>query len=54
MAETRRELDAGTPIEQIPEVVADRLRERFAHLRGFSGIVRDNVRRTITYYGMGW
>jgi hypothetical protein len=54
MAETRRELDAGTPIEQIPEVVADRLLERFAHLRGFSGIVRDNVRRTITYYGMGW
>jgi glyoxylase-like metal-dependent hydrolase (beta-lactamase superfamily II) len=29
-------------------------RRRFAHLRGFNGIVRDNVRRTITYYGMGW
>ncbi|NBO73752.1 MAG: MBL fold metallo-hydrolase [Gammaproteobacteria bacterium] len=54
MTETRRELDAGTPLAQIPDVVAERLRERFAHLRGFSGIVRDNVRRTITYYGMGW
>jgi len=54
MTETRRELDAGTPPDQIPDVVAGRLRERFAHLRGFNGIVRDNVRRTITYYGMGW
>lgn len=54
MQETRRELDAGTAIEQIPDVVAGRLRERFAHLRGFNGIVRDNVRRTLTYYGMGW
>jgi len=54
MTETRRELDAGTPLDQIPEVVAGRLRERFAHLRGFNGIVRDNVRRTITYYEMGW
>jgi glyoxylase-like metal-dependent hydrolase (beta-lactamase superfamily II) len=54
LQETRRELDAGTPLEQIPDVVAGRLRERFAHLRGFNGIVRDNVRRTLTYYGMGW
>lgn len=54
MTETRRELDAGTPLDQVPDVVAGRLRERFAHLRGFNGIVRDNVRRTITYYGMGW
>lgn len=54
LQETRRELDARTPLEQIPDVVAGRLRERFAHLRGFNGIVRDNVRRTITYYGMGW
>ncbi|MFO1425974.1 MAG: MBL fold metallo-hydrolase [Steroidobacteraceae bacterium] len=54
MTETRRELDAGTPQDQVPEVVAGRLRSRFAQLRGFEGIVRDNVRRTITYYGMGW
>lgn len=54
LQETRRELDAGTPLEQIPDVVAGRLRERFAHLRGFNGIVRDNVRRTLTYYGIGW
>lgn len=54
MGETRRELDAGTPLEQIPDRVAARLQTRFAHLRGFNGIVRDNVRRTITYYGMGW
>lgn len=54
MTETRRELDAGTPLEQIPDRVAARLQGRFAHLRGFNGIVRDNVRRTITYYGMGW
>ena len=54
MQETKRELDAGTPIDKIPDVVADRLREKFQHLRGFNGLVRDNVRRTITYYGMGW
>lgn len=54
LEETRRELDAGTAIEEIPQVVASRLQGRFAHLRGFSGIVRDNVRRAITYYGMGW
>jgi glyoxylase-like metal-dependent hydrolase (beta-lactamase superfamily II) len=54
MTETRRELDAGTPEAQIPDAVAARLAARFGHLRGFQGIVRDNVRRTITYYGMGW
>lgn len=54
LAETKRELDAGTPSGTIPDVVAARLQKRFAHLRGFSGIVRDNVRRALTYYGMGW
>lgn len=54
LEETRRELDAGTSIEEVPQIVASRLQGRFAHLRGFSGIVRDNVRRAITYYGMGW
>lgn len=54
LAETKRELDAGTAASMIPDVVASRLQTRFAHLRGFSGIVRDNVRRTLTYYGMGW
>jgi glyoxylase-like metal-dependent hydrolase (beta-lactamase superfamily II) len=54
MAETKREMDAGTPLEQIPDVVAGRLRERFQHLRGFNGIVKENVRRTMTYWGMGW
>jgi hypothetical protein len=54
MQETKRELDAGTPNEQIPDIVAERLRSRFEQLRGFNGIVRDNVRRTITYYAMGW
>ncbi len=54
MQETQRELDAGTPGEQIPDIVAARLRGRFEQLRGFNGVVRDNVRRTITYYAMGW
>lgn len=54
MLETKRELDAGTAIDVIPELVAERLHNRFGHLRGFNAIVRDNVRRTITYYGMGW
>jgi glyoxylase-like metal-dependent hydrolase (beta-lactamase superfamily II) len=54
MTETRRELAAGTPDERIPDLVAGRLRGRFEHLRGFDGIVRDNVRRTLTYYAMGW
>lgn len=54
MRETRRELDAGTPLDRIPDIVAARLQTKFAHLRGFNAIVRDNVRRTITYYGMGW
>jgi glyoxylase-like metal-dependent hydrolase (beta-lactamase superfamily II) len=54
MAETKREMDAGTPEAQIPDLVAARLGGRFSHLRGFNGIVRDNVRRTMAYYGMGW
>ena len=54
MSETRREMDAGTPGDRIPDIVAERLRGRFEHLRGFNGIVRDNVRRTITYWAMGW
>ena len=54
MAETKREMDAGTPLEQIPDIVAARLRGRFEHLRGFNAIVKDNVRRTMTYWGMGW
>ncbi|MCS6947685.1 MAG: MBL fold metallo-hydrolase, partial [Steroidobacteraceae bacterium] len=33
LAETRRELDAGTAPEQIPDIVAERLRGRFDHLR---------------------
>jgi hypothetical protein len=47
-------MDAGTPEVRIPDLVAERLRGRFSHLRGFNGIVRDNVRRTMAYYGMGW
>lgn len=54
MAETKKEMDAGTPVLQIPDVVAERLRPRFAQLRGFEAIVRDNVRRTLAYYAMGW
>ena len=54
MTETKRELDAGTELEQIPDIVATRLTTKFKHLRNFNLWVRDNVRRTITYYGMGW
>ena len=54
MSETKRELDANTAISAIPDIVAERLRERFQSLRSFNENVRDNVRRTITYYGMGW
>jgi glyoxylase-like metal-dependent hydrolase (beta-lactamase superfamily II) len=54
MAETKTEMDAGTPLERIPDVVADRLRGRFEHLRGFNVIVKDNVRRAMAYWGMGW
>lgn len=54
MAETKMEMDAGTPLEQIPDVVAGRLRGRFEHLRGFNAIVKDNVRRAMAYWGMGW
>ena len=54
MAETKREMDAGTDIERIPDIVAPRLKARFEHLRGFNALVRDNVRRTMSYYGMGW
>lgn len=54
MVETKLEMDAGTPLEQIPEIVAGRLRGRFSHLRGFNGIVKDNVRRAMAYWGMGW
>jgi hypothetical protein len=44
----------GTPLAQIPDRVAAALQGRFQHPRGFNGIVRDNVRRTTTYYRMGW
>lgn len=54
MTETRLAYEAGVPIKDIPDIVADKLRSRFDHLRGFNGIVRDNVRRTLTYYAMGW
>lgn len=54
MTETRLAYETGVPIKDIPDIVADKLRSRFDHLRGFNGIVRDNVRRTLTYYAMGW
>jgi len=54
MAETKRELDAGTPSDKIPDVVAGRLSERFRHLRNFDAYVRDNVRRVLVYYAIGW
>jgi glyoxylase-like metal-dependent hydrolase (beta-lactamase superfamily II) len=54
MQETKKEMDAGTAIAQIPDIVAGRLRDRYFQLRGFDSNVRDNVRRTMTYYGIGW
>ncbi len=54
MTETRLAYESGMPIKDIPDAVADKLRGQFDHLRGFNGIVRDNVRRTLTYYAMGW
>ena len=54
MTETRLAYEAGVPIREIPDQVAEKLRKRFDHLRGFNGIVRDNVRRTLSYYAMGW
>ncbi|MCP5327066.1 MAG: MBL fold metallo-hydrolase [Steroidobacteraceae bacterium] len=54
MAETEQAMNSGTPPLQIPDVVAERLKARFGHLRGFNNIVRDNVLRTMAYYGMGW
>jgi len=54
MQETKKELDAGTAPGKIPDAVAPRLAVRFSHLRNFNGIVRDNVRRVLTYYLMGW
>jgi glyoxylase-like metal-dependent hydrolase (beta-lactamase superfamily II) len=54
MTETKKEMDAGTPDAQVPDIVAARLQPRFQYLRGFNGIVRDNVRRAMSYWGMGW
>jgi glyoxylase-like metal-dependent hydrolase (beta-lactamase superfamily II) len=54
LAATRRELDAGTPQDKIPEAVAERLAPRFRHLRNYDAYVRDNVRRVLTYYSIGW
>jgi hypothetical protein len=54
MAETRLAYESGMAIKDIPDAVTEKLRDRFDHLRGFNGIVRDNVRRTLTYYAMGW
>jgi len=54
ITETKRELDAGTPQEKIPDVVAARLEPQFHDLRQYDDKVRDNVRRVLTYYEMGW
>lgn len=54
MHETKKELDANTPIDNIPDIVAQNLQAKFQNLRGFNGLVRDNTRRVITYYSMGW
>jgi len=54
MHETKKELDANTPIDNIPDIVAQNLQVKFQNLRGFNGLVRDNTRRVITYYSMGW
>lgn len=54
MQAVSRELDAGTPERTIPNVVVEALQPEFGHLRNFDAWAPGNVRRVITYYGMGW
>jgi glyoxylase-like metal-dependent hydrolase (beta-lactamase superfamily II) len=51
MAAVKAEIDAGTPVNAIPDKVK---LPQFAHLRGYERNLRDNVRRIQTFYGIGW
>jgi glyoxylase-like metal-dependent hydrolase (beta-lactamase superfamily II) len=51
MAAVKHELDAGTPVAEIPRRV--KLPE-FAHLRNYEEFLPGNVQRVLSYYGMGW
>lgn len=54
IGETRRRLDAGMAIDEIPLQVRDALRDDFGHLRNFEAWAPYNAQRVITYFGMGW
>jgi glyoxylase-like metal-dependent hydrolase (beta-lactamase superfamily II) len=51
MAAVKKEMDAGTPANEIPDKVK---LPQYAYLRGYEQNLRDNVRRIQTYYAIGW
>ena len=51
MVAVKNELAAGTPAAEIPNKIA---LPQFAHMRNYETQLKENARRVITYYGMGW
>lgn len=51
MAAVKKELEAGTPAAEIPNKIS---LPAFAHMRNYETQLKENARRVITYYGMGW
>jgi len=47
----RAELAAGTPVNVIPEKIH---LPAFTHMRNYDSQIKENARRVITYYNMGW
>jgi glyoxylase-like metal-dependent hydrolase (beta-lactamase superfamily II) len=51
MLAVKKELAAGTPAAEIPNRIS---LPEFAHMRNYETQLKENARRVITYYGMGW
>jgi hypothetical protein len=51
MAAVKKELEAGTPAAEIPNKIS---LPAFAHMRNYETQLKENARRVITYYSMGW
>ncbi|MCB2107888.1 MAG: MBL fold metallo-hydrolase [Rhodobacteraceae bacterium] len=51
MLAVKKEIEAGTPMNQIPDKIA---LPEFAHMRNYDTQIKENVRRVLTHYNMGW
>ncbi|MDX2223214.1 MAG: MBL fold metallo-hydrolase [Rhodospirillaceae bacterium] len=51
MVAVKKEIEAGTPMDDIPDRIA---LPQFAHMRNYDTQLKENVRRVLTHYNMGW